>query len=134
MELGQRNELQISNTQPASHINAIISQRSFRQPNKRPITSNSTRQWNQLCRNCGLTWSANHKDKCIAKGKTYNNSGLQHHFSRVCRKPKSSSDKSTRSNINSFEETTTDQSVNAIQNADYNPNANLTIIIQIIIW
>ena len=111
MELGQRNQLQISNTQPASHVNA----------NQRPTTSNSTRQSNQLCRNCGLIWSANHKDNCIAKGHTCNNCGLQNHFSRVCRKPKSSSNKSTRSNINSIEETTTDQSLNAIQNADYNP-------------
>ena len=46
---------------------------------------------------------------------------MPNHFSRVCRKPKSSSNRSTRSNINSIEETTTDQSVNAIQNADYNP-------------
>ena len=121
MELGQRNQLQISNTQTASHINAIIPQRSFRQSNQRPTTSNSTRQSSQLCRNCGLTWSANHKDKCIARGKTCNNCGLRNHFSRICRKPKSSSNNSTRSNINSIEETTTDQFVNAIQNADYNP-------------
>ena len=29
MELGQRNQLQISNTQPASHVNAIIPQKNF---------------------------------------------------------------------------------------------------------
>ena len=120
IELGQQNQLQIWNTQPASHFNAVIPQRTFRQPNQRPATSNSTRQSNQLCRNCGLTWSANHKDKCIAKGRTCNNCGLQNHFSRVCRKPKSSSNKSTRSNLLSIEETTTDKSVNAIQNAVYN--------------
>ena len=39
----------------------------------------------------------------------------------MCRKPKSSSNKSTRSNVNSVEETTTDQTVNAIQNLNYNP-------------
>ena len=123
MELGQRNQLQISNTQPASHVNAIIPQRPFGQPNQRPTTSTPARQSNQLCRNCCLTWSANHKDKCIARGKTCNNCGLQNHFSRVCRKPKSSSSKSTRSNNNSIEETTIDQSLNAIQNADYNPQS-----------
>ena len=121
IELGQRNQLQISNAQPASHINAITPQRPFRQPNQRPTPSNFSRQSNQLCRNCGLTWSANHKDKCIAKGKICNNCGLQNHFSRVCRKPKSSSNKSTPLNINSIEETTIDQSVNAIQKTDYNP-------------
>ncbi|XP_075239365.1 uncharacterized protein LOC142334921 [Convolutriloba macropyga] len=121
IELGQRNQLQNSDTQPASHVNAIIPQRPFRQPNQRPTTSTPTRQWNQLCHNCGLTWSANHKDKCIAKGKTCNNCGLQNHFSRACRKPKSSSNKPTRFKVNSIEETTTDQFVNAIQNADYKP-------------
>ena len=70
MEIGQRNQLQISNTQPASHVNAIIPQLPFRQPNQRPTISTPVRQSNQLCRNCGLTWSENHKDKCIAKVKT----------------------------------------------------------------
>ena len=121
MELRQRNQSQISDTQPASHVNAIIPQRPLRQSNQRPNTSTSIRQSNQRCRNCGLTWSSNHKDKCIAKGKTCNNCGLQNHFSRVCRKPKSSSTKPTRSNVNSIEESTTEQSVNAIQNTNYNP-------------
>ena len=84
MELGQRNQLQITNSQPASHVNAITSHRSYRQPSQRPQTSSFTRPSNQLCRNCGLTWSANHKDKCIARGKTCNNCGLLNHFSRVC--------------------------------------------------
>ena len=119
MKLGQRNQLQISNTQPASHVNAIIPQRPFRQSNQRPNTPSSTRQSKHLCRNCGLTWSANHKDKCIAKGKTFNNCGLQNHFSRVRCKPKSSSTKPTCSNVNSIEETTTEQSVNAIQITNY---------------
>ena len=121
MELGQQNQLQISNTQPASHVNAIIPQRSFPQPNQRPTTSTPTRQSNQLYRNCALTWSANHRDKFIAKGKKCNNCGLQNHFLQVCRKPKSSSNKPTRAIVNPIEESTTDQSVNAIQNADYNP-------------
>ena len=121
MVLGQRNQLQITNSQPASHVNAVTSQRSFRQPSQRPQTSGSTRPSNQLCRNCGLTWSANHKDKFIAGSKTCNNSGLQNHFSRVCRKPKSLSNKPNRSNVNSVEDTPTDQTVNAIQNMDYNP-------------
>ena len=80
MELGQRNQLQITNSQPASHVNTVTSQRSFRQPSQRPTTSSFTRPSNQLCRNCALTWSANHKDKCIARGKTCNNCGLQNHF------------------------------------------------------
>ena len=50
------------------------------------------------------------------KGKNCNNCGLQNQFSRLCRKPKQ-----TRSKVNSIEDNTTDQSVNAIQNANYNP-------------
>ena len=114
IELGQRNQLQITNSQPATHVNAVTSQRSFRQPSQRPTTSSFTRSSNQICRNCGLTCSANHKNKCIARGKTCNNCGLQNHFSRVCRKSKSSSNKPTRSNVNSVKDTPTDQTVNAI--------------------
>ena len=80
MELGQRNQLQISNTQPALHVNAITPQLAFRQSNQRQKISAPIRQTNQLCRNCGRTWSANPKGKCIAKGKTCNNCGLQNHF------------------------------------------------------
>ena len=49
---------------------------------------------------------------------TCNNCGLQNHFSRVCRKPKSSSNKPTRSNVHSVEDTSTEQTVNGIQNMD----------------
>ena len=109
MELGQRNQLQITNSQ------------SFRPPSQRPTTASFTRPPNQLCRNCGLTWSANHKVKCIARGKTCNNCGLKNHFSRVCREPKPSSNKPIRSNVNSVEETSTYQTVSDIQNMNYNP-------------
>ena len=51
MELGQQNQLQVSNTQPASHVNAILPQQPFRQTNQRPTISTSTRQPNQLYRN-----------------------------------------------------------------------------------
>ena len=61
MELGQRNQLQITNSQSAPQFNAVIPQRSFRPPSQRPTTYSFTRPPNQLCRNCGLTWSANHK-------------------------------------------------------------------------
>ena len=121
MELGQRNQLQITNSQSAPQVNAVTSQRPFRPPSQRPTTSSFTRPSNQLCRNCGLTWSANHKVKCIARAKTCNNCGLQNHFSRVCRKPKSPTNKPNRSNVNSVEETPIDQTVNAIENVNYNP-------------
>ena len=58
-ELGQRNQLQISNAQPTSHVNTITPQRPFRQSNQQQKVTAPIRQTNQLCRNCGLTWSAN---------------------------------------------------------------------------
>ena len=120
-ELGQRIKLQILKTQPTSHLNAITPQRPFRQSNQRQNFTTPIQQTNHLCRNCGLTWSAYHKDRCMAKGKTCNNCGLQNHFSRVCRKLKYTSTKSTLPNVNSIEENTTEQSVNAIKNKNYNP-------------
>ena len=39
MELGQRNQLQITNLQSAPQVNAVIPQRSFRPPSQRPFTS-----------------------------------------------------------------------------------------------
>ena len=121
MELGQRNQLQISNAQPALHMSAITPQRPFRQSKQRQNVTAPIRQTNQLCRNCGLIGSANNEEKYIAKGKTCNNCGLQNHFSCQCRKPKSASSKPTSPNVNSIEENTTEQSVNAIQNTSYSP-------------
>ena len=77
LEIGQRNQLQISNAQPASHVNIITPKRLFRQTDRRQNVPAPIRQKNQLCLNCGSTWSANHKDKRIAKDKTCNNYGLQ---------------------------------------------------------
>ena len=121
MELGQRNQLQISNTQPKSHVNAVTPQRPYRQSNQRQNFTTPIQQTNQLCRNCGLTWSAYHKDRCMAKDKTCKNCGLQKHFLRVCRKLKSTFTESTRPNVNSIYENTTEQFVNAIENTNYNP-------------
>ena len=102
------------------HINAITTQRPFCDPNHWQNFPASTWQANQLCGNCVLTWSATHKEKCIAKGKTCIDCGLQTNFCRVCRKPKSASSKLSRSKVNSIDGDTTDKSVNANQNTIYN--------------
>ena len=103
MEPVQRNQFQFLSNQPSLHVNAITPQRPFRNPNQRENLPASIRQTNQLCQNCGLTWSASHKDKCIAKCKTCKNSVLQNHFSRVCSKPKFASSESSQPNLNSTE-------------------------------
>ena len=37
------------------------------------------------CSNCVGNWLPNHRDKCLAKGKTCKNCWLLNHFSKVCR-------------------------------------------------
>ena len=43
-----------------------------------------------ICMNCGLRWSHNHKQICPANGKKCNNCGITGHFARKYRKPKKS--------------------------------------------
>ena len=95
MELGQWNHIKISDSQPALQLNAITLQRQFRNSNQCLNIQAQTFRANQLRRNCGLIWSANHRDKWIAKGKTCINVRLQKYFLRVCREPKSASTKTT---------------------------------------
>ena len=59
--------------------------------------------------------------KQFAEDKTCKNCGVQNHFSCVCRKPKSTSQKTTRPKVNSIDENTTDNSDNAMLNTNYNP-------------
>ena len=62
---GQHNQRQIINSQPNLQVNAIRPQRKICNSNQRPNFQTQFRQANQLCQNCGLTWSANNKDKSI---------------------------------------------------------------------
>ena len=70
MKLSQQSQLQITNSQSTIQVNAINSQRHFRNSNQRQNLQVQTRLANHLCRNCGLTWSTNRKDDCFAKVKT----------------------------------------------------------------
>ena len=65
LEIGQRNQLQISNSKPALQVNAITPQRQFRNSNQSPHFQAQSRKAKHLCRNCGLTWSANHRKKTV---------------------------------------------------------------------
>ena len=93
MELGMRNQHQIQQLNkigiPAS-VNAVQFPNSFRTPNW-SNSNNFPRQNNRTtlyCSNCGGIWLPNHRDKCIAKGKTCNNCGLLNQFANVCREQK----------------------------------------------
>ena len=80
-----------------------------------------TRPANQVCRNCGLIWSANHKNK------TCNKTGLQNHFARACRKPISKSTKSARPNVYSIHDNTNDNSFNAVSNVICNTEMQILL-------
>ena len=93
MELGMRNQHQIQQHNKIvipANVNAV----QFSTSSRIPIWQNSNnapRQNNHstlCCSNCGGNWLPNHRDKCIAKGKTCNNCGLLNHFAKVRRKPK----------------------------------------------
>ena len=90
MELGMRNQHQIKEHNktliPASVIAIHLNKRrssnwafshNFQKPNNRPPL---------YCSNCGVNLLSNHRDKCIAKGKTCNNCRLMNHFAKICRK------------------------------------------------
>ena len=110
MELGMRNQHQIQQYNkiliPAS-FNAVQFPNSSRTPNwSNP--NNFKRQNNRstlYCSNCGRIWLPNHRDKCIAKGKTCNNCGLLNHFAKVCRKQKNAKPQNSKKRaVNNVEE------------------------------
>ena len=115
-ELGRLNRLQISNSQSSPKLNIILPQGHFLNANRRLNLQPQIRSKNQLCQNCGLTWSINHRIKYIAKRITSNSCGLQNHFAHVCRKTKSTPMQTTRSNVNLIEAITTDDSDREISN------------------
>ena len=93
MELGMRNQHQIQQDNKIvvpANVNAV----QFANNSRTPYWQNSnivSRQNNRstlYCSNCGGVWLPNHRDKCIAKGKSCNNCGLLNSFAKVCRKQK----------------------------------------------
>ena len=89
MELAMRNQHQIQ-----QHNKIVVPANVFAvQFNNNPRklywqnTNNASKQNNRstlYCSNCGGTWLLNHREKCIAKGKTCNSCGLLNHFAKVC--------------------------------------------------
>ena len=93
MEIGMRNQHQFQQHNKiviSANVNAVQFANISRTQNWQ--NSNSVLRQNNrstvYCSNCGGLWLPNHRDKCIAKGKTCNNCGLLNHFAKVCRKQK----------------------------------------------
>ena len=97
-ELGMRNQHQIQQHNKIvvpANVNAV---EFYNNPRKThwQNTNNVPKQNNRstlYCSNCGGIWLPNHREKCIAKGKTCNNCGLLNHFAKVCRKQKNTNTK-----------------------------------------
>ena len=91
VELGMRNQHQIQQHNKIvilANVNAVQFANNSRSPNWQNI-NNAPRQNNRstlYCSNCGGLRLPNHRDKCIAKGKTCNKCGLLNNFAKVCRK------------------------------------------------
>ena len=75
---------------------------SWSNPNNFQRQNNSSTLY---CSNCGGIWLPNHRNKCIAKGKTCNNCGLLNHFAKVCRKQKNAKPQNPKKRaVNTVEE------------------------------
>ena len=95
MELGMQNQHQIQQHNKIvvpANVNAVQFANNSRTPYWQN-TNNASRQNHRstlYCSNCGGIWLPNHRENCIAKGKTCNNCGLLNHSAKVCRKQKDS--------------------------------------------
>ena len=74
------------------------------------------------CRFCGMRWTSEHRNKCPARGKKYNNCNIENHFAKICRKPKDpGSYPKPRPRVNNVEKD--DQTDNVSQiSEDFNPD------------
>ena len=92
IELGARNQLTILSknalTPMDKHENVMaVSSSRFRGTGRPPRTNTSTlaRQTSHNCRNCGQTWTRDHRSKCQAMGQTCRRCNKPNHFARVCK-------------------------------------------------
>ena len=99
-------------------------------------SSNAIRQDNRstlYCSNCGGIWLPNHRDKCIAKGKSSNNCELLNHFAKVCKKQKTVKPVNAKKKVSVVEEKLhPEDSVNFLQPArlyesDYSSGEDNTV-------
>ena len=141
MEIGMRNQHQIQQhnkiVTPAN-VNAVqfayISRTSnWQNMNNAPRQNNRSKLY---CSNCGGLWLPNHRDKCIAKGKTCNNCGLLNHFAKVCRKQRTVKPQNSKKKMVSVveEEPHPEDSVDLLQPAklyesDYSSGEDNTVAV-----
>ena len=124
MERGMQNQHQIQQHKKiviSAKVNAVQFAYNSRTPNWQSL-NNASRQNNRstlYSSNCVGLWISNHRDKCIAKGKTCNNCGLPNHFAKVCRKQRNVKPQKSKKQMVSVveEEPHPEDSVNSLQPA-----------------
>ena len=71
------------------------------------------------CSNCGGIWLPNHREKCIAKGKTCNKCGLLNHFAKVCIKQK---------NVNTKQQNSKKKMVSVVEDGEPHPEDSVNFL------
>ena len=119
--MGTLNQLKMTATK--SELNSTVNQiQRMRIANATPFSNMTTtaRIKPTTCQFCGMSWTSEHRNKCLARGKKCNNCGIENHFSKVCRKPKDpGSYPKPRHRVNNVEKHDQTDNVNQIS-ADFN--------------
>ena len=89
IKMGTLNQLKMNANK--TELNSTVNQVQ-RMPiaNATPFSTMNTteRKKPTTCHFCGMNWTPEHRNRCPARGKKYNNCGIENHFAKVCRKPK----------------------------------------------
>ena len=89
IEVGTLNQLKL--TASKSELNSTVNQvQRMLIANATPFSNMNTtaRKKPTTCHFCGMSWTSEYRNKCLARWKKCNNCGIENHFAKVCRKPK----------------------------------------------
>ena len=123
IEMGTLNQLKMNANK--TELNSTVNQvQRMRIANATPFSTMNTtaRKKPTTCHIFGLNWTFEHRNRCPARGKKYNNCGIENHFAKVCRKPKDpNSYPKPRPRVNNVEKDDQAEDVNQIS-VDFDPD------------
>ena len=123
IKMGTLNQLKMNSSK--TELNSTVNQlQRMRIANATPFSTMNTpaRKKPTTCRFCGMSWTPEHRNRCPARGKKCNNSGIENHFAKVSRKPKdSNSYPEPKQRVNNVEKADQAEDVNQIS-ADFEPD------------
>ena len=123
IEMGTLNQLQMNANKTELHSTFNRVQR-MRIANATPFSTMNTtaRKKPTNCHFFGMSWTPEHCNRCLARGKKCNNCGIENHFAKDCRKPKdSNSYPKTKPRVNNVQKDYQTEDVNQIS-ADFDPD------------